>query len=262
MMKDTPGFGIPAISTGVASVDAITDGLSPGHLVIVAGPASHGKTSLALSCTISAAFDRALPVAYFATGMTGQEITTRILSARARVPFWQLATDDLEDADRDRVSRHRSELSHSGLRINDDANLSVSEITSIARQQQEDPGLGLVVVDSLSLLTGPYPEVIEAATLDLKKLATTRRITVLATIDFSGWKGGELPRRALEQSGFLEHSDIALLMHSHGDDSPRAGETDVVTAKHRYRATGETATAVFVQKYGRFMDMPPGGLNG
>jgi hypothetical protein len=92
--------------------------------------------------------------------------------------------------------------------------------------------------------------------------ATTLRITVLATIGFSGWKGGELPRRALEQSGFLEHSDIVLLMHSHGDDSPRAGETDFVTAKHRYRATGETATAVFVQKYGRFMDMPPGGLNG
>jgi replicative DNA helicase len=262
MTKDAPELGNPAISTGIASLDAITDGLSPGHLVIIAAPSSHGKTSLAISCTISAALDHALPVAYFATDMTGQEITTRVLSARARVPFRQLVTGDLEDADQDRVSRHLSELSHSGLWINDDAGLSIPEIASIARQQQETHGLRLVVVDSLSLLTGPDPDAIEAATLDLKKLATTLRIAVLATIGFSGWKGRELPRRALEQSGFLEHSDIVLLMHSHGDDSPRAGETDLVTAKHRYRATGETATAVFVRKYGRFMDMPSDGLNG
>jgi replicative DNA helicase len=117
---------------------------------------------------------------------------------------------DLEGADQERVSGHLSELSHSGLWVKDEAGLSTAEIVSIARQQQEDHGLRLVVVDSLSLLTGPYPDAIEAATLDLKKLATTLRITVLATIGFSGWKVGELPRRALEQSGFLEHSDIVV----------------------------------------------------
>ena len=63
----------------------------------------------------------------------------------------------------------------------------------------------------------------------------------------------------LRESGSLEQdADIVILLHREGAyerDHPRAGEADLIVAKHRNGRTDDIAVA-FSGMYSRFSDMP------
>jgi replicative DNA helicase len=63
----------------------------------------------------------------------------------------------------------------------------------------------------------------------------------------------------LRESGSLEQdSDVVMLIHredAYDRESPRAGEADLIVAKHRNGPTG-TITVGFQGHYSRFADMP------
>ena len=62
----------------------------------------------------------------------------------------------------------------------------------------------------------------------------------------------------LRESGSLEQdADVVVLIHrddAYDRDSPRAGEADLIIAKHRNGPTG-TVTVAFQGHYSRFVDM-------
>lgn len=62
----------------------------------------------------------------------------------------------------------------------------------------------------------------------------------------------------LRDSGVLEdNADLVILIHredAYEKDSPRAGEADLIVAKHRYGPTA-TLTVAHQGHYGRFVDM-------
>ncbi|MEU1575527.1 DnaB-like helicase C-terminal domain-containing protein [Streptomyces collinus] len=59
-------------------------------------------------------------------------------------------------------------------------------------------------------------------------------------------------------SGALEdNADLVILLHREDAYSPRAGEADLIVAKHRYGPTA-TLTAAHQGIYGRFVDMARG----
>ena len=65
----------------------------------------------------------------------------------------------------------------------------------------------------------------------------------------------------LRESGSIEQdSDMVVLLHredAYERESPRAGEADLVVAKHRNGPTA-TVTVAFQGHYSRFVDMAPG----
>ena len=64
----------------------------------------------------------------------------------------------------------------------------------------------------------------------------------------------------LRESGSLEQdADMVILLHresAYEKDNPRAGEADLIVAKHRNGPTG-TITVGFHGHFSRFADMPP-----
>jgi replicative DNA helicase len=65
----------------------------------------------------------------------------------------------------------------------------------------------------------------------------------------------------LRESGSIEQdSDVVILLHredAYERESPRAGEADLIVAKHRNGPTA-TVTVAFQGHYSRFVDMAPG----
>jgi len=66
----------------------------------------------------------------------------------------------------------------------------------------------------------------------------------------------------LRESGAIEQdSDMVVLLHredAYERESPRAGEADLIVAKHRNGPTA-TVTVAFQGHYSRFVDMAAGG---
>ena len=82
--RDGQMIGVP---TGFAQLDALTNGLHPGQLIILAARPAIGKSTLALDFARAAAIHHDLPVVVFSLEMGRSEIAMRLLSAEASVPL-------------------------------------------------------------------------------------------------------------------------------------------------------------------------------
>ena len=79
------GSRITGIETGLVRLDEMLDGLLPGNMVVVGGLTGQGKTSLAMTIVDHVAVNLRIPVGIFSMEMTGRQLVTRALCARANV---------------------------------------------------------------------------------------------------------------------------------------------------------------------------------
>ncbi|WP_246094891.1 replicative DNA helicase [Streptomyces roseicoloratus] len=244
---------ITGLSTGFADLDALLQGLHPGQLVVVAGRPGLGKSTLAMdfarACTVRAG----KPALFFSLEMGRDEINMRLLSAEARVGLHRMRAGTLTEDDWDRLAKHRGALSAAPLFVDDAANLTLMEIRAKARRLKQTRGLALVVVDYLQLLThgGRRTESRQQEVADisrsLKLLAKELAVPVIALSQLNRGPEQRVDKKPvlsdLRESGAVEQdADVVILLHredAYDKESPRAGEADLIIAKHR---SGPTAT--------------------
>ena len=146
----------------------------------------------------------------------------------------------------------RSRLDKAPLYIADSPELTMVDIAARARLMQAQHGIKMIVVDYLQLLTsGKKAESRQQEVSDfsrqLKLLAKSLDIPIIAIAQLN--RGVEmrgedaLPKASdLRESGSLEQdADIILLIHrpdAQNRDHARAGEADIIVAKHRGGSTG------------------------
>ncbi|CAL9327237.1 replicative DNA helicase [Streptomyces sp. SudanB182_2057] len=259
---------IAGIPTGFSDLDTLTGGLYPGQLIVIAGRPSMGTSTLALNLLRSAAVKHNLPAAFFALESRRTDITMRLLAAEARVPLLHMRSGTMTDDDWTRLAKRMPHVSSAPLYLQDDPYANFTELRAHCRRLHRQHGLKLIAVDDLQLLnygTRPlgsrYEEVSEIAR-SLKYLAKELQIPVIAVSTLN--RGPEqrtdkVPFLSdLRDSGALEdNADLVILIHReemYEKDSPRAGEADLIVAKHRYGPTA-TITTAFQGHYGRFVDM-------
>ncbi|GGU40991.1 hypothetical protein GCM10010289_72360 [Streptomyces violascens] len=129
-------------------------------------------------------------------------------------------------------------------------------------------GIRLIVVDALHLLTyGTRPfvsryEEISDISRCLKLLAKELHVPVIAVSELNRGAEQRADRKPmmsdLRDSGALEdNADVVILLHredAYERESPRAGEADLIVAKHRHGPVA-TCTVAFQGHYARFVDM-------
>jgi replicative DNA helicase len=141
------------------------------------------------------------------------------------------------------------------------------EIRAKARRLKQRHDLKLVVVDYLQLMSSPkrvenrQQEVAEMSR-SLKLLAKELDVPVIAISQLN--RGAEQrsdkkPQMAdLRESGAIEQdADMVILLHReemYERESPRAGEADLIVAKHRNGQTKDVVVASQLH-YSRFVDM-------
>jgi replicative DNA helicase len=256
--------GVP---TGFADLDALMNGLHAGQLIVLAARPALGKSTLGLDISRAAAIKHDLTTVVFSLEMSRTEITMRLLSAEARVPLHHIRTGRMSDDDWARLARRMGEVAEAPLYIDDSPHLSMMEIRAKARRLKQRQDLKLMIVDYLQLMSSPrrvenrQQEVSEISRA-LKLLAKELDIPIVAISQLNRGPEQRTDKKPLlsdlRESGSIEQdADVVILLHredAYERESPRAGEADLIVAKHRNGPTS-TITVAFQGHYSRFVDM-------
>jgi replicative DNA helicase len=191
----------------------------------------------------------------------------RLLSAEARVPLSTMRTGQMNDDDWARLARRMSEVADAPLFIDDSPNMSMMEIRAKCRRLKQRNDLKFVIIDYLQLMSSPKrvenrQQEVSEMSRSLKLLAKELDVPVIALSQLNRGPEQRTDKRPLlsdlRESGSIEQdSDVVILLHredAYEKESPRAGEADLIVAKHRNGPTA-TVTVAFQGHYSRFVDM-------
>ncbi|MDP9398409.1 MAG: replicative DNA helicase [Actinomycetota bacterium] len=261
------GGEMVGVPTGFADLDSLTNGLHSGQMVIVAARPAVGKSTMALDVARSAAIKNQLTTCFFSLEMGRNEITMRLLSAEARVPLHHMRTGTMTDDDWNRLARRMGEVSAAPLFIDDSPNMTMMEIRAKCRRLKQRHDLRLVIIDYLQLMTSGKrvenrQQEVSEFSRSLKLLAKELEVPVIALSQLNRGPEQRTDKKPLlsdlRESGSLEQdADLVMLLHRedlYERESPRAGEADIIVAKHRNGPT-TTVTVAFQGHYSRFVDM-------
>jgi replicative DNA helicase len=228
---------------------------------------THNST-LALDIARSAAVKHGKPTVIFSLEMGKLEIMMRLFSAEAGVALQNMRSGHMSDGDWTRLARRSSELAEAPLYIDDSPNLTMMEIRSKARRLRQRQDIQLIVIDYLQLMTSgkrveSRQQEVSEFSRSMKLLAKELDVPVVALSQLNRGPEQRTDKRPLlsdlRESGSIEQdSDMVILVHRpdlYEPETERAGEADLIIAKHRNGPTATIAVA-FQGRYSRFADMP------
>lgn len=257
---------LPGIETQFYDLDAMTSGLQPSDLIIIAGRPSMGKTSFALNIAYNIA-QQNLPVAVFSLEMSKEQLTQRLLSSETNIESNRIRSARLSQNDLEKVFNGLDKLLKLPIYIDDTPNLTVSQMRSqVRRLQTEKKGqIGLVLIDYLQLMgEGGDNRVQELSkiTRSLKALAREIHAPVIALSQLSRAVESRNNKRPmmsdLRESGALEQdADLIMMLYRdeyYNPDSLDRGLAEVIITKHRNGPTG-TIKLLFQSEFTKFLNL-------
>ena len=263
--RDGQMIGVP---TGFADLDSLTNGLHKGQLILIAARPALGKSTLALDLARSAAIRHKLPTIFFSLEMGRAEIAMRLLSAETTIPLQKMRKGMVEAHDWKSIAATRGRIESAPLFIDDSPNMTLVEIRAKCRRLKQREGLKMIVIDYLQLMTSgkrveSRQQEVSEFSRALKLLSKELQVPVVALSQLNRGpeqRADKKPQLSdLRESGSLEQdADLVILLHresAYERDNPRAGEADLIVAKHRNGPT-DTIVVGFQGQYSRFADMP------
>lgn len=237
------------VSTGLADLNKVTNGLQKSDLILLAARPSMGKTALALNIAVNAARAGKV-VAVFSLEMSKTQLGKRLLSSTSGVNSMNLNTGNLSDNDMNSLIDALDEMSRLKILIDDTAGLKLLEMRSKVRRIKHEHGLDLVVIDYLQLMQGSrsrYTEQnrqqeISEISRSLKALAREMDVPVLALSQLSRnveMRAEKKPQLSdLRESGSLEQdADIVMFLYRdeyyNRDDADNKNIAELILAKNR-----------------------------
>lgn len=269
---------VAGLATGFAALDAETEGLHPGDMVIVAGRPSMGKTSFAMQIAEHVGVRAGKAVAVFSLEMPSEQLSQRMIASVGRIPLNRLRSGNMEDDDWPRMVAATAQISQKPIYVDDAPAPTVSQIRSRCRRlARSSGGLDLVVVDYLQLIEarlreGTRNDEISAVSRGLKALAKELNVPVIALSQLNRGLEQRTDKRPimsdLRDSGAIEQ-DADVILFLYRDEVYREqkcrdedkGIAEVIIGKQRNGPIG-TVKLRFEGEYTRFTDlMPPGPGN-
>ncbi len=261
------GGAMVGVPTGFADLDALTNGLHAGQMIVVAARPAMGKSTVGLDFARSASIRNGLTSAIFSLEMSRTEIVMRLLSAEAQIPLQHMRSGNMSDTDWTKMAKHMSRVSEAPLFIDDSPNLTMMEIRAKCRRLKQRHDLRLVIIDYMQLMTSgrkveSRQQEVSEFSRSMKLLAKELDVPVIAISQLNRGPEQRTDKRPmvsdLRESGSIEQdADIVMLLHredAYEPESPRAGEADFIIAKHRNGPTS-TIPVAFQGHYSRFVDL-------
>lgn len=267
--RSHPGpVGLP---TGFSILDTLTGGLLPGTLTVIASRPAMGRTTLITDVLRHTAIANNQPAFLWTLEEAADETAIRVMCAEARVARHHARTGAMDDAAWQRLARAVPTIAEAPLHIAAPPHLTAAQLAEAVGEAVQEHHAQLIVIDGIQDIRPEQRsdlrerEVGDVARA-LKALARQHNVPVLATAHLNRGPEQRLGNRPrlddLRESGAITFAaDTIVLLHR--DDyyeleSPRAGEADLIVAKHRQGPTA-TITVAFQGHYGRFVDMAPEG---
>lgn len=265
------GGDITGITTGFKDLDAMTSGLQPSDLVIVAGRPSMGKTSFAMNLVENAVLSQTKPILVFSMEMPADSLIIRMLSSIGRIDQTRIRNGKLEQEDWPKLSAAMNKLKDVPLFIDDTAALTPTEIRSRARRiAREHGGLGMIMVDYLQLMQvagasdGRTAEISEISR-SLKAIAKEFEVPMVALSQLNRSLEQRPNKRPvnsdLRESGAIEQdADVIMFIYRdevYNEESPDKGTAEIIIGKQRNGPIG-TCRLAFVGQHTRFENLARG----
>lgn len=266
--------GITGVPTGFYEFDELTQGLQGGQMIVVAARPAVGKSTFALDIARSAAIKHHMTTVFFSLEMGRNEIAMRLLSAEASIGLQDLRKGNVKDEQWAKIANTMGNLNDAPLFIDDSPNMSLMEIRAKARRLKQKHDLKLIVLDYLQLMSSgkkveSRQQEVSEFSRALKLMAKELEVPVIALSQLNRGSEQRTDKRPqvsdLRESGSIEQdADMVILLHRediYDKESPRAGEADVIVAKHRNGPT-KTIVVAFQGHYSRFNNMAGGDFDG
>lgn len=255
------------ILSGHDDLDALTNGMHPGQLIVIGARPGVGKSTVAVDMARSAAIEQGSPSLILSMEMSESEITERVLSAQARVRLSDLRAGRLQREDWHRLQESAEAVSDAPLHYLDVSGANITDLRAQARKMVRKHGIQLLVVDYLQLIESQGKAEsrqieVSAFSRKLKLLAKELELPLVLVAQLNRGPESRQDHRPqlsdLRESGGIENdADQVILIHrpdAYERDDPRMGEADLILAKHRAGPTS-TVTVAHQLHYSHFADM-------
>lgn len=265
MSKNAAG-SMTGVPTGLRDVDAITGGLQPTDLIVLAGRPGMGKTALGLTLSWKAAL-LGFKVAFFSMEMGKHQLTQRILCAPKNTNLHHIRTNRQTPEDMENIRAAVTQLGNIPLHIDDASRKTPLQILSQCKRMKKRYGLDLVLIDYLQLgkldketdnrseYVGEFARGMKAAAKDLEipfvGLAQLNREVEHRT--------SHVPQLSdLKESGGIEEAadcvGFLLRPEVYEPDKAETGLAEIHWAKYRNGPAGEVTALRFNKESASFSD--------
>ena len=211
--KDSHG-----LKTSFHDLDSILQGLQKSDLIIIAGRPSMGKTAFALNLGQKIVEKYDLPLVIFSLEMSRQQIIYRFISAESKINSNRIKSSRMSSKEWSSLSQAMGKLAKLPIFIDDNPNLTLSDIRSKLRNIFiEKKKNGLVIIDYLQLMkvdmnVDNRVQEISYITRNLKILAKEFEIPILVLSQLSRTVDSRLNKRPmlsdLRESGCLSKKKL------------------------------------------------------
>jgi len=255
------------ISTGFYELDELLSGLINGNLYFIAGRPAMGKTSFAINIAQSVALKEKKNVLIFSLEMSKEELANRITSSEALISSENIRKGSISDNDLNDFLEILPPLSSASIYIDDNADLSIMQLKSKAKQLKIEKQIDLIVIDYLQLMNGLKSDnrlmEITTITRNLKILAKELDIPIICISQLSRENEKRNNRRPilsdLRDSGSIEQdADVVIFVYRDEVYNQNLEENknmcELIVAKHRNGRTG-TVEVGFVGEYTSFYNL-------
>lgn len=260
------GVVMDGLGSGIPDLDAFTQGLKPGQMVVVAGRPAMGKTTLAMNIAADVAIVQRKPVVVISLEMSKKQLMDRLLAAVGGIPLPSLKTGECADDHKTELAAASLKLRDAPIAVSDVPVMTMPRIRSIARRQAHRMGgMGLVVIDYLGLVEGEgkgRTEDVTAMSRQIKLLARELDCPVLILSQLNRGCESRPDKRPvlsdLRESGAIEQdADIVMFVYRDEVYHPNTqdkGIGEILIRKNRDGEIGMVPTA-FQGDRSRFMPL-------
>jgi replicative DNA helicase len=246
--------GITGISTGIKSLDELTDGLQKGSMVIVAGPPSMGKTAFAVNLVHNAMNSAKLPLVIFSMEMPSIDIGRRMVATESRTHYSKIKRGIAKDEEMTKIYTAARRLQNPLLKVCDASMLTPAKMRAILKRiAREHGGIGMVMADYVQLMeankANPMNRSAELATVsrEMKRMAMDFKapFIVLSQLTKDVEKAQRKPNNGdLRETGQLaQDADLIMFVHRQEkyDKEPvqaNIGKAEIIVSKNRNGGCG------------------------
>lgn len=184
------------VLTGIPFIDELLGPLMPGHLIILGGESSAGKSALGLQI-MHALARRQVPGLIFSMEMPEEEVVARCVAWESQIPASRIeAAAELSLEEMETIVAAGRKVSSIPWVIDATGKLSVNQIAARARRAKHLNGIGCILVDHLQFLRGDRRrakdskfDVIGEGVDDLKALAKELAVPIIVLSQLNRGEG-------------------------------------------------------------------------
>ena len=267
---------LTGFDTGFHGLNKCTNGLQKQNLIVVAGRTGVGKTTLALNIALNVAIKDEVPIAIFSMEMSSIQLFIRLVSISSNIESRKILEGKLERNEQLAVYETLKKLEKIKIFVDESSSLTILDlITKIKILKNEQPKLGLVIIDYLGLISKEKNKKIESRHLEIQEY--TRKFHELAReLDLSIVLLCQLNRKIddrtngqpklsdLRESGSIEQdAELVFLIYEPNEInnnenngySTNEKKINIKIAKNRNGVSGIDVNFIFKKKYSKFAEL-------